>query len=199
MKIPKGVSFDRHTMKQIGLVDLGKFTPDKDKNKPGDHVLEIIFQPFQGKWVQSLGIFLTNSNCKGDILAKLIVEATTLCENAGLFVDGVVTDAASWNRVMWSHFGISASSSSCEHPIRDNCKLHFFSDWSHIIKCARNLICPELPTKPQTAQTSNDKKRKRPKKDAAGNEMSDEQIYQMKCETALNKVLEVRGKTQIIK
>ncbi|KAJ1526600.1 hypothetical protein ONE63_008186 [Megalurothrips usitatus] len=188
MMVTIGVSFDRHTKKTIGLVDLGKFTPEKDNNKPEDHILEILFQSFRGGWVQSLGIFLTNSNCKGDVLPKIIIEATTLSENAGLFVDGIVTDAATWNRVMWSQFGIDSTNSSCDHPVRQDDRLHFFSDWSHIMKCARNVLSPELHSKPEASRP---KTRKRKIKDTAGNEMSEEQIYEMKVQSALNKEIDV--------
>lgn len=148
MKVPKGLSFDKNTKKIIGLVDIGEFTPEAEKDQPGDHILEVLFQPHRGDWVQSLGVFLTRSNCKGDILSKIVLETVALSEKAGLLVDGVSTDGASWNRVMWSIFGIDKDTCSCQHPIREDCQLFFFSDWSHLLKCARNIICPELPTKP---------------------------------------------------
>ena len=147
MKIPVGLSLDRNSLEVIGVVDIGKFTPNSEKNKRGDHVLEVLFQPFRGNWVQSLGVFLTRSNCKGDILAKIVLETVALSENASLLVDGVVTDGAPWNRVMWSHFGVSEETCSSQHPVREDCQLFFFSDWSHLIKCARNLMSPELPTR----------------------------------------------------
>lgn len=42
---------------------------------------------------------------KAGVLAKIIIEAAILCENAGLFVDTVTCDGASWNRSMWRSFG----------------------------------------------------------------------------------------------
>lgn len=59
-----------------------------------------------GKWMQILGVFSSKSNVKANVLAKIVLEATLLCEQAGLFVDGVTCDAASWNRSMWRIFGI---------------------------------------------------------------------------------------------
>lgn len=142
IKIEAGVNFDRHTLQHIGMVNLcdseGQNITEKDKHQVGDHVLEVIFQPFQGNWYQTLGCFLTKGNAQGDVLAKLIVEGVALCENAGLYVDGVVTDGATWNRNMWEKFGINEETFSCEHPCSENRKMWFFSDWCHLLKCARN-------------------------------------------------------------
>lgn len=109
-------------------------------------------------------------------------------------MDGVTTDAASWNRNMWTQFGINEKSSSCEHPIRPDCRLYFFSDWNHILKCARNILCPELPQKPK--EGTDKPKKKRPRKDAQGNELSEQQVYNSKLEKALNKEIEVRSPRQ---
>nr|XP_037285086.1 uncharacterized protein LOC119178019 [Rhipicephalus microplus] len=47
---------------------------------------------------------------KGDILVKVVVEATILAEKRGLFVDFVTCDGACWNRNMWKRLGIGAIS-----------------------------------------------------------------------------------------
>ncbi|XP_077516801.1 uncharacterized protein LOC144127776 [Amblyomma americanum] len=84
-----------------GFVDLGPFTAAKDKGVPCDHGMVILFVPFQGKWSQVIGYFATHGNMKGDILAKVVIEATVLAEKSGLFVDFITCDGASWNRRMW--------------------------------------------------------------------------------------------------
>lgn len=56
--------------------------------------------------MQILGIFAAKGNVKANILAKIVLESTLLCENAGLHVDGVTCDGASWNRSMWRIFGV---------------------------------------------------------------------------------------------
>ncbi|KAH9375407.1 hypothetical protein HPB48_010753 [Haemaphysalis longicornis] len=56
--------------------------------------------------MQILGVFASRGNVKAAALSKVVLEATLLCEQAGLFVDGVTCDAASWNRSMWKLFGI---------------------------------------------------------------------------------------------
>lgn len=57
-------------------------------------------------WMQILGVFASNSNIKAGVLSKIGLEATLLCEQAGLHVDGVTCDGATWNRSMWKIFGI---------------------------------------------------------------------------------------------
>ncbi|KAH7977876.1 hypothetical protein HPB49_003828 [Dermacentor silvarum] len=89
-----------------GFVDLAQFTSESQKEQLSDHGMVVLFQPFQGKWTQVLGVFASQSNVKSDTLGKIIVEATILCEKAGLLVDYVTCDGASWNRSMWKLFGI---------------------------------------------------------------------------------------------
>lgn len=55
MKLTAGLTFSKSDLKIIGFTDLGKHTPDAQKTELGDHALVVMFQPFQGKWVQSLG------------------------------------------------------------------------------------------------------------------------------------------------
>ncbi|KAL1467228.1 hypothetical protein MTO96_042316, partial [Rhipicephalus appendiculatus] len=96
----------------------------------------------QGKWSQIVGVFATKGNVKGDILLKILMEATILVEQAGLFVDHITCDGAPWNRKMWKLAGVSASSkdinSTIQHPVDDKRKLHFISDFPHLLKCLRN-------------------------------------------------------------
>ncbi|KAH7932620.1 hypothetical protein HPB49_000096 [Dermacentor silvarum] len=125
-----------------GFVDLGKFTLDEDRTTPADHGMVMMFQPFQGDWTQILGVFSSKGNIKAEMLAKLLLEATLLSEQAGLFVDFVSCDGATWNRSMWRSFGIGASSGkttcSATHPVDPSRRLHFCSDFPHLVKCVRN-------------------------------------------------------------
>lgn len=103
--------FEARNCGQIGgFVDIGPYTPTNLNSTLCNHGLVIIYQPFVGKWRQILEVFATSNNISGNLLSKLVIEATVLCENSGLFVDSVTCDAASWNRCMWKRFGISASS-----------------------------------------------------------------------------------------
>ncbi|KAL3211612.1 hypothetical protein MRX96_036304 [Rhipicephalus microplus] len=77
-----------------GFVDLGKFTQEEDRTTPADHGMVMMFQPFQGDWTQILGVFSSKGNIKAEMLAKLLLEAILLSEQAGLFVDFVSCDGA---------------------------------------------------------------------------------------------------------
>ncbi|XP_029823499.2 uncharacterized protein LOC115309382 [Ixodes scapularis] len=127
-----------------GFVDLGSFTPGDQKTTTCDHGLVVMFQPFQGDWTQVLGTFASRSNVKAGTLSKILLEATLLAEQAGLFVDFVTCDGASWNRSMWKSFGIKASAKEicCKvrHPVDRRRSLHFLSDFPHLIKCIRNTV-----------------------------------------------------------
>ncbi|KAH6920460.1 hypothetical protein HPB50_028552 [Hyalomma asiaticum] len=89
-----------------GFVDLGPFTEDSTKSTTSDHGLVVMFQPFQGKWTQILGVFAAHGNVKAPVLSKILLEATLLAEKAGLFVDFWTSDGASWNRSLWKRFSI---------------------------------------------------------------------------------------------
>ncbi|KAK3919871.1 Transposable element P transposase [Frankliniella fusca] len=106
----------------------------------GDHALVITFQPFIGKWVQTIACFLSKGNANSDELTKLILEATILLEKSNLLVDGVITDGASWNRSMWIKFGINEDNPSAEHPCDPTRRLWFLSDFPHLLKCMRNCL-----------------------------------------------------------
>jgi len=121
-------------LKVNGLVDLGKHTPEKLKNKPGHHALVLMFQPFQGQWVQVIGAFLSAGAVPGEVLHKILLEGILLLENAGFFVDCVPTDGATWNRSMWDSFGVSKERNSCEHPVDTQRNLYMASDFSHLMK-----------------------------------------------------------------
>lgn len=66
----------------------------------------LLFVCSAGDWTQMLGVFSSKGNIKADMLSKLLLEAILLAEKAGLFVDFVSCDGATWNRSMWKSFGI---------------------------------------------------------------------------------------------
>ena len=119
-----------------GLVDLVKHTPEKLKNKPGDHAL-VMFQPFPGRWVQVIGAFLSAGAVPGEVLYKILLEGILLQENAGFFTDCVTTNGATWNRSMWNSFGVSKESNSLKHPVDTQRNLYMDSDFSHFMKNLR--------------------------------------------------------------
>lgn len=72
--------------------------------------LVVMFLPLVGNWTQVLGAFGSYENVKGDLLDKIMIEATVLAEKSGLFVDYITRDAAACNRKMWRIFKTKASS-----------------------------------------------------------------------------------------
>lgn len=134
------LTFDRKSLKIEGFTDLGEYTPEHQKGQRGDHALVVMFQPFRGNFVQTIGCFLSRGSASGSVLHKIILEGIALAENAGLFIDAVVTDGASWNRAMWKKFGITEKNISSCHPCDEKRRLWFFSDFPHLAKIIRNFI-----------------------------------------------------------
>lgn len=154
IKLTPGIWFDKKDMEFKGFTFLGEFTPERQKFEPGDHALLIVFQPFQGPWIQIIGSFISRSCATGDVQHNLIIEAIKLMEKSGFYVDGVTADGASWNRAVWSLAGVNECIVSCKHPMdesedenddenddeNETRQLWFFSDWSHLLKNFRNFV-----------------------------------------------------------
>ncbi|XP_075527169.1 uncharacterized protein LOC142559434 [Dermacentor variabilis] len=73
---------------------------------------------------ETIAALASRGNVKFRVLAKILLEATILCEQAGLHVDYICSDGTAWNCLMLSAFGL-----------RDNfkdvqCKVIHFSDTS---------------------------------------------------------------------
>lgn len=62
-------------------MNLGDYTPENDQNKLGDRALVLLFQPYCGKWFQTIGAFLGSEAVSGKVLEKIIMEAVILLEN----------------------------------------------------------------------------------------------------------------------
>lgn len=140
MKLSSGLSFNKSTKMVEGLVNLGKYTSEKHEKELADHALVIMYQPFRGKWIQAVAAFCSKGAANGSELEKIIVESIGLLEKAGFKVDGVVSDAGPWNRVMWKLFGVNEKKASCIHPVEQSRRLHFFSDFPHLMKSMWNRI-----------------------------------------------------------
>ncbi|KAK3916461.1 Transposable element P transposase [Frankliniella fusca] len=154
MALDEGVHFDKETLEVLGFVMLGSASPENSSVTLGDHALVFIFQPFQGQWFQAIGAYCSRGACRGPELEKLTTEAILLLEKHGYFVDEVTTDGGSWNRNMWTLFGISEESVSCRHPtaleedpeenddVNDEENL---DDPSHKPKQRRLYFCSDFP------------------------------------------------------
>ncbi|KAG0427971.1 hypothetical protein HPB47_025023 [Ixodes persulcatus] len=98
MKLSKHLDL-KSSMDIDGFVDLGQFTEEHDKHTRADHGLVLMYQPFFSVSIFLLpGVFASNGNVKAGLLTKIILEATLLCEQAGLHVDYICCDGAAWNR-----------------------------------------------------------------------------------------------------
>jgi len=140
MKVGEAVKFDTKKLKMVGFTDLGEHTSLHQQSKKGDHGLVIMFQPFQGRWVQAVACFLSKGCATGTVLHHLIMECILLLEKSGFFVDAVITDGASWNRNMWTKFGVTEEKVLVTHPSDVKRQLWFLSDFPHLIKNLRNFI-----------------------------------------------------------
>lgn len=134
MKLASSLKFQKDDLQIIGFVDLGKYTPETQKNEMGDHALVLMYQPFRGKYIQTVAAFLSRGAATATVLVQILMEAVILLENSGFYVDGVVTDGAQWNRGMWAQFGVDKEEISCEHFVDEERRFFFFSDFPHMVK-----------------------------------------------------------------
>lgn len=70
--LSEGIALNRKTLLLEGFVDLGEYTPDHLRHTRADHALVFMSQPFQGKWVQVVGLFLSKDSVTSEILQKLL-------------------------------------------------------------------------------------------------------------------------------
>lgn len=134
MKLSEAIAFSKVSLRTVGLVNLGKYTPEAQKDEMGDHALVLMYQPFQGSYYQPIAAFLSKGAAPGAVLEKIVLEAILLLEKAEFFVDEVVTDGGPWNRAMWKLFNINKNNPSCEHPADHARRLWFTSDFPHLMK-----------------------------------------------------------------
>lgn len=92
MQLEFTLKFQRDSLELHDFVDLGQFTSKKDTGKRSDRALVIMFQPFRGRWVQAIGVYLSAGAIIGAILEKIVVEAIILLENSGYYVDYIMID-----------------------------------------------------------------------------------------------------------
>lgn len=72
MQLSPGLAFNRSTLQVNGLVDLGDYTPEHQRNQKGDHALVLMFQRFKGTWVQSIACFLSKGAASGNSASALV-------------------------------------------------------------------------------------------------------------------------------
>lgn len=132
MQLTKSLAFNTQNLEVEGFTNLGKHTPKHQLGVKGDHASR--------RMVQTLGCFLSKGSTSGTVLHGLLMLCIVLAERAGLRVDGIPTDGASWTRAMWTEFGVTEANVSVQHITDSSRRLGFFSDFPHMIKCLRNFF-----------------------------------------------------------
>lgn len=96
--------------------------------------------------------YLTLSCSPGDsidgaFLKDLVFSVIKKCEDAGCYVDAVISDMGPSNKALWKKCGISAKRSatpvvSCNHPCAadTNRQLYFLADAPHVLKNIRGHL-----------------------------------------------------------
>ncbi|CAD6240905.1 GSCOCG00008992001-RA-CDS [Cotesia congregata] len=138
VKLMENIEYNKKIAEYTGFVDLGKYTSGSDSDVAGDHALVFMFVPYRGNSAQPLGCFITKNSITSEVLHKLFLECIILVENAGFHVNSIVTDAAQWNRGVWTKLGVDPNNISCEHPCDSNRRLWVISDFPYLVKCFRN-------------------------------------------------------------
>lgn len=157
MSITESISFNKTTLEFEGFVNLGDETSNADRCKIANHVLVLMFQPFQGDCTRVIGMFLSRGAVHGEILDKLLKDCIIRLDKSGFKVDTAVMDGAAWNRMTWTINGVGAKNKNfhCINPSsRPNPNdppiqyqdpeelrlLWFISDFPHLLKNLRNAI-----------------------------------------------------------
>jgi len=77
-------------------------------------------------------------------LAKIVVKAILLLENAGVEVVGLTSDGASTNRTMWASLGISGKVDKLQNyfqnPADSSRRVYVFADAPHLLKTIKNRL-----------------------------------------------------------
>jgi len=76
-------------------------------------------------------------------LAKIVIKAIMLLENAGAKVVGLTCDGATTNCTLWKELGISVKEdfkNYFENPLDFNRNIFVFSDAPHLMKTIRNRL-----------------------------------------------------------
>ncbi|KAH8018262.1 hypothetical protein HPB51_000873 [Rhipicephalus microplus] len=107
IQVRKEMRVNSKTMTYTGFSDFGDNQPAGEEL--ADHGLVFTFRSFGDKFSQSIAVFASKGPTKATVLAQLVLKAITLLEEAGAYVDAIVSDGATTNRSMWKHFGVSGS------------------------------------------------------------------------------------------
>ena len=106
MKVRKSLYVNPESLTFNGLATADIINTESTDDQ-ADYALVFMFSSVHGNFHQPIATFLSKNATKGEILAKLILQAITEVEKAGGYVDGLIYDGATPNRKMWTQFNIS--------------------------------------------------------------------------------------------
>ncbi|XP_026819390.1 uncharacterized protein LOC113558072 [Rhopalosiphum maidis] len=122
----RNIAVNSRTLTYSGLEDfvneIKKNCKDTDK---ADHGLVLMWQSLAEHFTQPIAVFASKGPVKGIDLAKLVIKAILLLEDAGGQVVGLTCDGASTNRFMWKELEI-CSKYNCINMNPDN---HVWPKW----------------------------------------------------------------------
>ena len=103
----KNLLLDQKSMTMKGISDVGDNVPKDINTEMADHALVLMFQPLYEEYSQPIAVFASRVPTHGNELAKIVVQAIVLLENAGAKIHAVVSDGGGPNRKMWNTMGCS--------------------------------------------------------------------------------------------
>ncbi|KAK3914494.1 KH domain-containing protein C06G4.1 [Frankliniella fusca] len=143
MKLSEGLWVEKQTLKVLGFVDIGKFTPEVQKDVPADHALSIMFQGFKGQYFQSVSAHLSRG---AKYTADDVDNTEDFDENfeyelahAGKETQKLTKRKRTTRRqekkvVEDDDYEDTNSVASCVHSCDDSRRLWFVSDFPHLVK-----------------------------------------------------------------
>ncbi|XP_029347311.1 uncharacterized protein LOC115034437 [Acyrthosiphon pisum] len=139
------IAVNSRTLTYSGLEDFGDDEDIKTKSTDkADHGLVLMWQSLAENFTQPIAVFASKGPVKGIDLAKLVIKAILLLEDAGGHVVGLTSDGASTNRSMWKELGICPDiegfKNFFENPYDNDRKVFVFSDVPHLMKTIRNRL-----------------------------------------------------------
>lgn len=145
MSVTEAIRVCSKTCTYKGVSDFGKEGPSADSiDEKVNHALVIMFTPLHDSYSQPIAVFASKGTVTGENLAKFLLKAIVLAEEAGGIVHGIVSDGAATNKAMWAQFVLSAdrgNTVNCfTHPLDDTRFIFMFSDSPHAIKNVRNRL-----------------------------------------------------------
>ena len=99
-----------------------------------------LFAGLYENWKQPIGYFLSSSSLNSTTLEKMLSDLIKKLQDVGLTPKVVICDQGGCNRGLFKRLGISHMKTNKTYIEKDNSKIHFLWDYSHLIKSTRNML-----------------------------------------------------------